>query len=49
MNESQDILDLCGEVLDLLEVEWRHSKPNTISVAKREAVERLDEFVGPKY
>ena len=49
VNESQDILDLCGEVLDLLEVEWRHSKPNTISVAKREAVERLDEFVGPKY
>lgn len=49
VNESQDILDLCGEVLDLLEVEWRYSKPNTISVAKREAVERLDEFVGPKY
>jgi hypothetical protein len=30
-------------------VAWRFSKPNTISVAKREAVARLDEFVGPKY
>ena len=28
---------------------WRFSKPNTISVAKRDAVARLDEFVGPKY
>ncbi|WP_406316867.1 helix-turn-helix domain-containing protein [Streptosporangium sp. NBC_01639] len=48
-NESRDILRLCGETLDLLGVAWRHSKPNTISVAKREAVERLDMFVGPKY
>ncbi|MFF5204483.1 transcriptional regulator [Streptosporangium sp. NPDC000396] len=49
VNESRDILQLCGETLDLLGVAWRCSKPNTISVAKREAVERLDEFVGPKY
>ena len=33
----------------LVGVEWRFSKPNTISVAKRDAVARLDEFVGPKY
>jgi hypothetical protein len=49
VNESQDILRLCGETLDRLGVEWRFSKPNTISVAKRDAVARLDEFVGPKY
>jgi hypothetical protein len=49
VNESGDILRLCGETLDRLGVEWRFSKPNTISVAKREAVARLDEFVGPKY
>ncbi|MFJ2029496.1 transcriptional regulator [Streptosporangium sp. NPDC087985] len=49
VNESRDILRLCGETLDLLGVAWRYSKPNTISVAKREAVERLDVFVGPKY
>lgn len=48
-NESGDILSLLGEALDQLGVEWRYSKPNTISVAKREAVGRLDEFVGPKY
>ncbi|MFI6882398.1 hypothetical protein [Streptosporangium canum] len=49
VNESQDILELCEEALDLLDVAWRRSKPNTVSVARREAVERLDEFVGPKY
>ncbi|MGW0588843.1 helix-turn-helix domain-containing protein [Streptosporangium sp. NPDC002607] len=49
VNESRDILALCGEALDMLGVAWRYSKPNTISVARRAAVERLDEFVGPKY
>jgi hypothetical protein len=49
VNKSEDILRLCGETLDRLGVAWRFSKPNTISVAKREAVARLDEFVGPKY
>jgi hypothetical protein len=49
VNHSADILRLCGEALDQLGVEWRFSKPTTISVARREAVARLDEFVGPKY
>jgi hypothetical protein len=49
VNESAGILGLCGQTLDLLGVEWRFSKPNTISGAKRDAVARLDEFVGPKY
>ena len=48
-NESRDILRLCGEILDQLGVAWRFSRRNTISVARREAVARLDEFVGPKY
>jgi hypothetical protein len=48
-NESTDILRLCGEALDQLGVAWRYSRPNSISVARREAVARLDEFVGPKY
>ncbi|MEV0592257.1 hypothetical protein [Nonomuraea cavernae] len=48
-NESADILALCGEALDLLDVAWRHNKRNEISVARGEAVERLDEFVGPTY
>ncbi|HEY2508789.1 MAG TPA: transcriptional regulator [Streptosporangiaceae bacterium] len=48
-NESRDILALCGEALDQLGVSWKFSRPNTISVARRDAVARLDEFVGPKY
>jgi hypothetical protein len=48
-NNSTDILWLCGQTLDQLGVRWRFSKWNTISVARREAVARLDEFVGPKY
>lgn len=48
-NKSVDILLLCGEALDMLGVEWRFSRPDTISVARRAAVARLDEFVGPKY
>lgn len=49
VNMSQDILWLCGQTLDQLGVEWRFSKPNTISVAKKDAVALLDAFVGPKY
>lgn len=45
----KDILGLCGETLDMLGVAWRFSSHNTISVARREAVARLDEFVGAKY
>jgi hypothetical protein len=48
-NESRDILGLCGQALDRLGVSWRYSRRNTISVARGEAVARLDEFVGPKY
>jgi hypothetical protein len=49
VNMSPDIHRLCGAALDRLGVAWRFSKPTTISVARREAVARLDEFVGPKY
>jgi hypothetical protein len=48
-NESADIRALCAEALDALGVPWRNYKRNTISVARRDAVARLDEFVGPKY
>jgi hypothetical protein len=40
VNNSADILRLCGQTLDQLGVAWRFSKPNTISVASREAVAR---------
>ena len=48
-NKSTDILELCGQALDRLEVEWRFARWDMISVAKKRAVARLDEFVGPKY
>ena len=49
VNESSDIMDLCRAALDSLDVSWRMSRPNQLSVARREAVARLDEFVGPKW
>jgi hypothetical protein len=48
-NESKAILGLCGETLDQLGVAWRFSRRNAISVARREAVARLDKVVGSKY
>ena len=47
-NNSDDILGLCGWALDLLEIPWRRNRWNCLSVARREGVRRLDEFVGPK-
>ena len=48
VNASADIRALCGWALDLLGIAWRQSNTRTISVARREAVAALDEFVGPK-
>jgi hypothetical protein len=48
-NESQDIMALCQESLDRLGIGWRMCRPNMLSVARREAVARLDDFVGPKW
>ena len=48
-NESADIMGLCRGALDRLGVAWRMPRPNALSVARREAVARLDEFVGPKW
>ena len=47
-NESQDIKDLFCASLDRLGIPWRVMNRKTISVARREGVARLDEFVGPK-
>jgi hypothetical protein len=48
-NESADILGLCTQTLDQLGVSWRMARPNALPVARREAVARMDEMVGPKY
>jgi len=48
-NESADIIGLCTWALDQLGIAWRLPKHNTVSVARREAVAALDEFIGPKH
>jgi hypothetical protein len=47
-NESADIKRIFTDALDQLEIPWRVMNRKTISVARREAVAALDEFVGPK-
>jgi hypothetical protein len=47
-NRSRDIQGILCEHLDLLGIPWRRSGAFHISVARREAVAALDEFVGPK-
>ena len=48
-NESADITALFTGALDRLGIAWKRSNRNNISVARGEAVARLDQFVGPKY
>ncbi|MBV8160523.1 MAG: hypothetical protein JO265_06330 [Acidimicrobiia bacterium] len=47
-NESADIRMLFGWACDLVGVEWRYNRYNSISIARRESVALLDLFVGPK-
>lgn len=48
-NTSDDIRTLFTDALDRLGIEWKQANARNSSVAKREAVARLDEFVGAKY
>ncbi|MGA8257651.1 MAG: hypothetical protein WB767_13845 [Nocardioides sp.] len=47
-NVSADIRELCCWALDLVDVPWRQSNWNCISVSRREAVARLDDLIGLK-
>jgi hypothetical protein len=47
-NTSDDIRELFTDTLDRLGIAWRQNRHNSISIARREAVEALDVFVGPK-
>ena len=47
-NNSADIMGWCHEALDLVEVPWRQSSPNVLSVSIKAGVARLDELIGPK-
>jgi hypothetical protein len=47
-NASDDIRGLFSAACDQLGIAWRRMNERNISVARRDAVARLDEFVGPK-
>jgi hypothetical protein len=47
-NRSEDIKAILCEHLDLLGIAWRRAGSQNISIARREAVAALDEFVVPK-
>jgi hypothetical protein len=47
-NRSADIRKIFTDTCDALGIEWRTWTKYHISVAKREAVATLDQFVGPK-
>jgi hypothetical protein len=47
-NRSADIRRLFTQTCDQLGVAWRPWGPFHISVARREAVAKLDRFIGPK-
>jgi hypothetical protein len=49
VNESSDIMRLCQQSLDRLGISWRMARPDSLSVARRDAVAELDRHVGPKW
>lgn len=47
-NESEDIIGILTDALDLVGIPWRRPRANVIAVSRKEAVAALDGFVGPK-
>jgi hypothetical protein len=47
-NKSMDIRNIFKRACDQLDIPWRQSRVDTISIARREGIEILDSFVGPK-
>ena len=47
-NTSEDILQIFREACDAVEVDYRMSNRNTVSIARRTSVTKLDSFIGPK-
>jgi hypothetical protein len=47
-NASADIRRIFCDACDQLGIPWRQPKERTISIARREGVEMLDSFIGPK-
>lgn len=47
-NRSEDILGLFTAALDTLDIPWTRSSAYVVSVYRKAATARLDEFIGPK-
>ncbi|MEN4420738.1 hypothetical protein [Mycobacteroides chelonae] len=47
-NRSEDILGLFTAALDRLDIPWTRSTAYVVSVYRKAATARLDEFIGPK-
>ena len=47
-NESEDIIGILTDALDLLGISWRRPRRNVVAVSRKEGVAALDGFVGPK-
>lgn len=47
-NRSDDIRRIFTDACDRIGVQWRQMNRWNVSVARRESVARLDEFIGPK-
>ncbi len=48
-NVSEDIRQIFTHTCDQLGIGWRQPRWRTISIARRDDVAFLDEFIGPKY
>ncbi|WP_235733847.1 hypothetical protein [Mycolicibacterium austroafricanum] len=47
-NRSEDIIGLFTAALDHLGIPWRRSDKYTVSIYRKAATARMDEFIGPK-
>jgi hypothetical protein len=47
-NESEDIIGILTDTLDLLGIPWLRPRRNMVAVSRKEGVEALDRFVGAK-
>ncbi|WP_254849161.1 hypothetical protein [Mycobacterium sp. GA-1841] len=47
-NHSEDILNLFTGALDHLAIPWTRSTKYVVSIYRKAATARLDEFIGPK-
>ena len=47
-NRSEDILGLFTAALDALDIPWTRPDKHAISIYRKAATARMDEFVGPK-